>query len=274
MAFLPKSYMDSVVSIGYQTLNGLKWVGTGFIAAKAKDSLRVWLYLVTNRHIIEGQSAIWIRLHNEAQNTDDAIEVPLIENGTVMYSVHPNRYVDIAAIHLNGRYLINNNFSIGYIDIDNNAMSSEELRENGVSEGNLAYMLGYPMGLVNVNSKSPICRMGCIARMSKEQIAESNNILMDIQNFPGNSGSPVVLKPEVISIEGTKNLPRCVLIGIVHSYIPYRDVLYSRQTGEDVEIRTENSGIANMHPVELIREVINMEYESKNKTQEIEEDTN
>lgn len=271
MALIPKSHMDSVVSIGYKVQNALKWIGTGFIVAKAMNSERVWLYLVTNKHVVEGQNSVWIRLHNDVQNTDDEIEVPLVENGIVMYSVHPNKDVDIAAIQLNGQYLMSNKFSTGYIDIDNGAMSSDELRSNGVSEGNLAYMLGYPMGLVNVSSKSPICRMGCIARMSKEQIDESNNILMDIQNFPGNSGSPVVIKPELISIEGTQNLPRCVLIGIIHSYIPYRDVLISQQTGERVEIRTENSGIANMHPVELIREVVYMEYHKKNKKIEVEE---
>ena len=106
--------------------------------------------------------------------------------------------------------------------------------------------------------------MGCIARMSQEQIDESNNILMDIQNFPGNSGSPVFLRPEPLAIKGTEGFSRCVLIGIIHSYIPYRDYLVSRQTGETIEVRTENSGLANMHPVEFIREVVNIEHQRKN----------
>lgn len=264
MALIPKSYMDSVVSIGIKNDKITKWMGTGFIVCKAKDDNNVWLYLVTNKHVLKNEEIVWIKLHNNKENTDIEIEVPLLDSGNVNYSVHPNPKIDIAVILLNGKYLEHNNLTTGFIDIDKNAMSSDELHKNGVSEGNLAYMLGYPMGLVNVNSKTPICRMGCIARMSKEQISESNDILMDIQNFPGNSGSPVLLKPEPLAIEGTNGFSRCVLIGIIHSYIPYRDYLVSRQTGETIEVRTENSGLANMHPVEFIREVVNIEHQRKN----------
>ena len=45
-------------------------------------------------------------------------------------------------------------------------------------------------------------------------------------------------------------------MGIVHSYIPYREKLINSQTNEVVEVRSENSGIANMHPVEYIRDII------------------
>ena len=92
--------------------------------------------------------------------------------------------------------------------------------------------------------------------MSKEQIAESFNILVDIQNFPGNSGSPIITRPELMAIEGTKSLSRSVLLGIVHSYIPYRESLVNMQTQEIVEIRSENSGLAKVHPVEYILELI------------------
>lgn len=102
--------------------------------------------------------------------------------------------------------------------------------------------------------------MGCIARISEEQIAESHDALLDIQNFPGNSGSPIVSKPEFIGIQGTNILDRCVLIGIIHAYLPYRESLINSQTKEIVEVRSENSGLALMHPVEYIRDVIDMFY--------------
>ena len=119
-------------------------------------------------------------------------------------------------------------------------------------------MLGYTMGLVNQSSSLPICRLGCIARISKEQVQEQHNILVDIQNFPGNSGSPIINRPEIVSIQGTKNLDRSVLIGIIHSYIPYEETLINSQTGRFVEVRSENSGLAYVHPVEYIREIIDI----------------
>lgn len=265
MALIPKFYMDSVVSIGIKNNEKIKWIGTGFIVAKAKNEKQVWLYLVTNKHVLKNKNEIWIRIGKEGSNETAEIEISLLnQNNNPNYSVHPDDKIDIAAIFINGGFLMENNYFTGFLDIDKNAMTSEELRNHGVSEGNLAYMLGYPMGLVDIKSKNPICRMGCIARMSNAQIQDTKNILMDIQNFPGNSGSPVVLKPEFTSITGTEALSRSVLIGIIHSYIPYREALISEQTGETVEMRIENSGLANMHPVEFIREVVNMEYQNKN----------
>ena len=91
-----------------------------------------------------------------------------------------------------------------------------------------------------------------------KQIQEKHNILVDIQNFPGNSGSPIINRPEVVSIQGTKNLDRRVLVGIIHSYIPYEETLINSQTGRLVEVRSENSGLAYAHPVEYIRDIIDM----------------
>ena len=51
---------------------------------------------------------------------------------------------------------------------------------------------------------------------------------------------------------------KSVLIGIVHSYIPYRESLINSQTHEIVEIRSENSGLALVHPVEYIKEIIDL----------------
>lgn len=176
-------------------------------------------------------------------------------------------FADIVAVMLSGTTINQQHLKFSSFDIDSNSFSSFELRDNGVDEGSLVYMLGYPMGLVNVNSELPICRMGCIARISEEQIAESHDALLDIQNFPGNSGSPIVSKPEFIGIQGTKILDRCVLIGIIHAYLPYRESLINFQTKEIVEVRSENSGLALMHPVEYIREVIDMYYKKPKETE-------
>ena len=84
---------------------------------------------------------------------------------------------------------------------------------------------------------------------------------MDIQNFPGNSGSPIITKPEVIGIGNDPILGKSVLIGIVHGYIPYEEKLINAQTKKVVEVRSENSGIAVVNPVEYIKEVIEKEME-------------
>lgn len=258
MALIPNFYKDAVVSIGIKSINGAtNWIGTGFqIVRQVADGV-YRPFLVSNKHVFSGQESIVFRM--KEHTTGSWVEVPatLHDNtGKPLYIIHPNPKIDIAILPLNGESITNQNLEFPAFDIDNNAMSSTELIENGFDDGSVIYMLGFPMGLVIKGVSRPICRMGCMARICTEQIAETNNLLVDIQNFPGNSGSPIISKPEFVSITGTNNLDRSVLIGIVHSYIPYNDTLKSNQSGEIVEIRRENSGLAYVHPVEYIREII------------------
>ncbi len=260
MAIVPKEFMNSVVSIGiYNTENEILWIGTGFFAIrKIGDGTRGRPFLITNKHVVSGKSSLVIRMIEMDSGRLRNIDVPLYENGKPIYHLHQNEKIDISVIPLNGGFIEKNKLDFHAFDIDDNAMGSTELQNNGVDEGSLIHMLGFPMGLVIDNSSTPICRLGCIARMDESQIKSSFNILVDIQNFPGNSGSPIIYRPEAIAIQGTRNLMKSVLIGIVHSYIPYRESLINSQTHEIVEIRSENSGLALVHPVEYIKEIIDL----------------
>ena len=84
--------------------------------------------------------------------------------------------------------------------------------------------------------------------------------MADAQTFPGSSGGPIISRPEHISISGTPNNDRANLIGILSAYIPYRETLYSRQTGRDRMIQEENSGLTIVHPVDRIKEVVEIEW--------------
>ena len=263
MAIIPKFYKNAVVSIGVKNQNSdITWIGTGFFVTRAIDENNVHPFLVTNRHVLQGNSKIVIRMKEKDTENLKEFEDSIIEsdgsNEKPIYVLHPQDNIDIAVLPLNTSFLIENHLDFPAFDIDSNAMTSSELRDNGFEEGSLIFMLGYTMGLVNQSSSLPICRLGCIARISKEQVQEQHNILVDIQNFPGNSGSPIISRPEIVSIQGTKNLDRSVLIGIIHSYIPYEETLINSQTGRFVEVRSENSGLAYVHPVEYVREIIDI----------------
>ena len=258
MAIIPAQFLDAVVSIGVRKGPSISWIGTGFfVTRKTQDPTKGIPYLVSNKHVFQCSDKIVIRMREEVTGALKEMDASLKDpDGKTFFRMHELEDIDIAVLPLNAKVITKNHLDFPYFDIDEQAMTSKQLWDNDVDEGALIYMLGYPMGLVNRNSNMPICRLGCIARMTEVQIKEQHNILVDIQNFPGNSGSPIVLRPELMSIKGTKALDRSVLIGIVHSYIPYREQLINSQTGQVVEIKSENSGIANVHPVEYIREII------------------
>lgn len=260
MAIIPEPYLNAVASIGRKNENkDVSWIGTGFFVYRKKvingeEYFRP--FLITNKHVCENIDSIVIRMIEINTNKLQEIEIPIFPStDSKGFKLHDNPQIDIAVIPINAD-LIRNKHKFYAFDIDENAMTSQELLEKGVNAGSLVYMLGYPMGLVNKDDNVPICRLGCVARICESQINASYNILLDIQNFPGNSGSPIVTRPDLVSVGSTPALNKCILMGIIHSYIPYQENLINTQTKRIVEIRSENSGLANMHPVEYIREII------------------
>ena len=81
-------------------------------------------------------------------------------------------------------------------------------------------------------------------------------MLIDSFIFPGNSGGPVVTKPEQISITNTQSIMSSLLIGMVSSYIPYEEVAISEQTGKRRMVFQENSGLAVVVPIDVIQETV------------------
>lgn len=267
MSIIPNFYLNSVVSIGIlpnpANVNNITWIGTGFFVGRSIEGQegQVVPFLVSNKHVFKGNNAVVIRMKKKDSEELEVLNVTLKNaDGSLNYTVHEMADVDIAVLQLSAQVINDHNLNFCCFDIDNLSMTSEELRKNGADVGTIIYMLGYPLGLVNVSSNLPVCRMGCISRMSETQLKEQHNILVDIQNFPGNSGSPIIIRPETTHLEGTPVLGKSVLAGIVHEYFPYRETLINSQTKEIVEIRSENSGLANVHPVEYIRDIIDKIY--------------
>lgn len=91
------------------------------------------------------------------------------------------------------------------------------MKELEITEGDFAYVLGFPMGIIGDKRNTVIVRSGSIARI-RDALAKVNPIfLVDAFVFPGNSGGPVISKPDAISIQGTKSQDAAYLIGIVQS---------------------------------------------------------
>lgn len=266
MAIIPLFFMDAVVALGVELSDHKKhWVGTGFLVGRREQTNPDFstVYIITNKHVVQGREQLYVRFNNKGTTGVKDLPMQLADqDGKKLYSEHSQRNVDIAAIQILPRVIEDSHSSLNFFDLDTHALMLNQMQRTGVDEGSLVYALGFPMNLVNDSVKAPICRLGCISRVADAFInpQTAGTYLVDAQTFPGNSGGPIVSRPEHISIDGTPHNTNANLIGILSAYIPYRETLYSKQTGLDRMIQEENSGITIVHPVDRIKEVVELEW--------------
>lgn len=266
MAIIPPFFMDAVVALGIERPDKKKhWVGTGFLVGRAEKDTpdRSTIYIITNKHVVKDQMSLFVRFNGVGNTGVKDLTLTLINSsGMKVFSEHPSPVVDVVAIQIIPQVIINNKLSLSFFSLENHALLLEQMKNTGVDEGNLVYALGFPMNLVNESVKAPICRLGCISRVADAFVAPNRAVsfLVDAQTFPGNSGGPIISRPEYISIDGTPKNTSANLIGILSAYIPYRETLFSRQTGRDRMIQEENSGLTVVHPVDRIKEVVELEW--------------
>ena len=266
MAIIPDFFLNAVVAIGVdQSKDEKHWIGTGFIVGR-KETDNPTLsthYIVTNKHVIKNQKYVYVRFNSLGGSLVKDYRIDLYdEDGKQLFTPHPHEKTDVIALQILPQTLINDKSIWGSFDLEDHALTLDKMKTTGVQEGSLVYALGFPMDLVDP-IKVPICRLGCISRVSDAFILKKNNpvFLVDAQTFPGNSGGPIISRPEYISIDGTPNNTSANLIGILSAYIPYRETLYSGQTGNARMIQEENSGLTVVHPVERIQEVVELEWQ-------------
>lgn len=261
---LPKSYLNSVVSIELlnETDGSYRCIATGFLAgflSGQKDQNGDDLYkifLVSNRHVFQGQALVFLRFNTK----DGSKRYPLAlknEKGDNTWHTHSDPKVDIGVVPINIALLKADEIHCSYISEDNMAFEAVVESEQ-ISQGDGVFVLGYPMGIAGSIKNYSIVRAGIIARMDEEIIGTEHRFIIDATIFPGNSGGPVILKPEIACLEGTKAVQKAYLLGVISAYIPYKETAYTLQ-GETPQPRIdfiENSGLALVVPISKVKEVV------------------
>ena len=268
MALIPPFFIDCVVAIGMDIKqnNTIKkrWIGTGFIFGKHMNTnpdnpeqKTYKTFLVTNKHVLRNQSRVVLRFN--PQNGQAATDFPAIlksKEGQVLWTGHPDPDIDVGIVSINMASIDAAGMKYGIFKSDTDIMTRQQMQEQQVSEGDFLYVLGFPMGMMPSDRQHVLVRSGIIARIKDLFENRSKSFVVDSLVFPGNSGGPVVSKPEIVSIQGTSAINRAALIGIVKSYIPFQDVAISQQTKRPRVIFEENSGLANVETVDKIMETI------------------
>lgn len=264
MALLPPFYLNTVAAIGVGDDPAKRsWVATGFlfgklISATVPDDKKQWrLWLITNKHVLAGLRSIYVKFNSAIGPNSTDYLVPLIaRNGKAHWIGHPTDSVDVAAISVPAHFLYADNRLFNYFQSESHVADKASLKAQEVTEGDRVFVLGFPMGLVAPDRQYVICRGGVIARIRDFLEEKATDFLVDATVFPGNSGGPVVLCPSALSITGTKAIAKADLVGVVKSYVPYRDLAVSSQTRTPRIIFEENSGLAAVESVDSILETV------------------
>lgn len=263
MALIPPKYLDAVVALGKANEDGeTQFTASGFLYGYPGDvdpedgRRRYKVFLVTNHHVFEGEDELVVRINRREGQPSKVFPLRLRStDGSVRWATHPGG-ADIAVTRIGTTVLAELGIKPRAFAQDKNTVFRKEARELGISEGDGVFVLGFPLGLAGEERNYAIARHGILARVQDWLHGDSDEFLIDAPVFPGNSGGPVVTKPEAIRIEGTQSLERCCLVGIVTAFLPYEDVAVSAQTGKPRVIFQENSGLAVVVPAEVIRETI------------------
>jgi hypothetical protein len=102
---------------------------------------------------------------------------------------------------------------------------------------------------------APVVRAGVISLMY-----EDGTFFIDGFAFPGNSGSPVFVKPSPLRlvehrIEVGGDIHGGMLAGVIGAYLPYRDVAVSTQTNRPRVVFEENTGLSRVWSMGFIQEI-------------------
>jgi hypothetical protein len=239
----------TVVFLGEASRGVPRFYATGFLVGVEKI-----LHLVTAKHVVIDRKSGKIEdsrlriFYNSKEKGIDFISIEALKRQTgINWIFHSSKEVDIAIIPF-ALDPQKGDFRMIPDDLFLSLDSLLELYE--------VFSLSYQPGIEPKGKISPIFRNGTISIIN-----EDRTFYIDAPAFPGNSGSPVFLKPSAIRFEekgisiGGDQLGG-KFVGVIGEYIPYSEVAISAQSGRPRIIFEENTGLSRVWSVVFINEII------------------
>jgi hypothetical protein len=248
-----------------------QWIATGFLLGEKVSALenQYVIFLVTCNHVVDDLKNPTTFLQLPSGNSTSITAMirfnPQAGGAAHEYSLDMDKFVtnpatDVAVTPIDIQVLKHQGVSnISFFPNDVSVVNRMKASDLGLSEGDGIYLLGFPLGLVAEGKQNyVIVREGVIARIRDCLAEKRDSFLIDSFAFPGNSGGPVITKPEAFAISGTKTQNRSYLLGMVRAYEPYQDVAVSVQTKRPRIIFEENSGLTDVIPMDDVEDTIHV----------------
>jgi hypothetical protein len=240
----------TIVFLGKTTEEGkIQFYATGFLV-----NIHNIFHLVTTKHVVvdprtgkfvDSRMLAFFNLKDGKIGSRSLDEIK--KNFAVNWIFHENKDVDIAII------------PFGLDPQKDDVKTIPEnlfLNTDRVFELYDVFFLSYQPSIQPQKRISPVIRSGTIS-----VINDDKTFYIDASAFPGNSGSPVFLKPSPIRFdEGGISIGGDPLggkfVGIIGEYLPYQEVAISTQTGRPRVVFEENTGLSKVWSVTFIREIV------------------
>lgn len=195
-------------------------------------------FLVTARHVVDGHRQIVCR-YNPLDSDVEGKRYLLDEEGYPFF--HPNDKVDIAIYPIDQERLQDDGMDV--TTITESDIGDIDYLRRCATEGDDLFVLGFPLDLEGHFRNNVVVRKGCISSLQLALDEYRRNILIDAHVYPGNSGGPVIIAPQAISIDPSRRVEEARVIGVVESYVMH---------GE----HKENSGLTEVVPIHRVLETI------------------
>jgi len=218
--------------------------GTGFLTI-----INGYFHVVTAKHVIfdvQTESFIDHEMFIFFNNRDRTIGAARIRDEKnkqrIDWIFHENSEVDIGVIPF-GLDLSNNDLIAVQQEVFMPFEQLSELRD--------IFFISYQPGIQIRQRISPIIRAGSISVMNDDR-----TFYIDAAAFPGNSGSPVFLRPSLSYDENeVHTLGGGYFAGVIGGYLTYKDVAYSMQTKRPRIAFEENTGLSKVWSTTFINEI-------------------
>lgn len=250
--------------------------GTAFFIELPDERLgpgKVFCYLVTNKHVIfpkkeDGTTAELTSLHMrinrrfaEDRVRADYVPVPLpSDSGKIRWYFHKDPSVDLAVLPV---CLDQKEVDHGRIPVSI-FVTDEILKTQQVNENDEIIFGTLFIQYKGIEKNYPLIRHGKISLLSEEKFpvsredpsAKRDLYLIEATAFPGNSGSPVLLR-----LAGAREAPgggiqlggRYYLLGVLEVFFPQETEINIGATTTTVNL---NSGIAGVIPAMQLKELL------------------
>ncbi len=252
-----RPYLDTVVTVvcpdGESQQSRL---GTGFFcrATHWHNAARQLLFLVTSGHVV-GSDPERVEVIFQPRAGDQLLADSLtgrIGPGPSTWFV--DRDNDLAALLLDPERLPEDQIRYRSFDVKTDLLSLRQLRQRQIAEGDEALVVGFAQPTYESGREYPAVRLATIAAVPNRARPEWP-LLAEGTALPGDSGSPVIVKPEWDSRISQHAEAGGKLIGVLDGAGRPATVTRSDDDGTPIEVE-QRPGIVRVVPADALYDLI------------------